>query len=60
MLKLRRSVSSKVGETLLRRSLDAAEVMCDDERCCSNGADSMLDQRCHHAGPVSLSGAGGY
>lgn len=46
---LRRSVSSKVGETLLGDRSMRPKVMCDDERCCPNGAGSTLDQRRHHA-----------
>jgi hypothetical protein len=46
---LRRSVPSKVGETLLGDRSMRPKVMCDDERCCLNGAASTLDQRRHHA-----------
>jgi hypothetical protein len=46
---LRRSVISKVGETLLGHRSMRPKLMCDDERCCPNGAASTLDQRRHHA-----------
>ena len=46
---LRRSVSSAVGETLLGHRGMRPKVMCDDERCCPNGAASTLDQRRQHA-----------
>lgn len=46
---LRRSVVSKVGETLLGHRSMRPKLMCDDERCCPNGAASTLDQRRHHA-----------
>lgn len=46
---LRRSVSSRVGETLLGHRSMRPKVMCDDERCCPNGAASTLDQRRQHA-----------
>jgi hypothetical protein len=46
---LGRSVSSRVGETLLGHRSMRPKVMCDDERCCPNGAASTLDQRRHHA-----------
>lgn len=46
---LHRSVVSKVGETLLGHRSMRPKLMCDDERCCPNGAASTLDQRRHHA-----------
>lgn len=46
---LRRSVSPRVGETLLGHRSLRPKVMCDDERCCPDGAASTLDQRRHHA-----------
>jgi hypothetical protein len=46
---LRRSFSSAVGETLLGHRGMRPKVMCDDERCCPNGAASTLDQRRQHA-----------
>jgi hypothetical protein len=46
---LRRSFSSTVGETLLGHRGIRPKVMCDDERCCPNGAASTLDQRRQHA-----------
>jgi hypothetical protein len=46
---LRRSVISKVGEALLGHRSMRPKLMCDDERCCPNGAASTLDQRRHHA-----------
>lgn len=46
---LHRSVSSRVGETLLGHRSMRPKVMCDDERCCPNGAASTLDQRRQHA-----------
>lgn len=46
---LHRSVISKVGETLLGHRSMRPKLMCDDERCCPNGAASTLDQRRHHA-----------
>jgi hypothetical protein len=46
---LRRSFSSAVGETLLGHRSMRPKVMCDDERCCPNGAASTLDQRRQHA-----------
>jgi hypothetical protein len=46
---LRRSVISKVGETLLGHRSMRPKLMCDDERCCPNGAASTIDQRRHHA-----------
>jgi hypothetical protein len=46
---LHRSVISKVGETLLGNRSMRPKLMCDDERCCPNGAASTLDQRRHHA-----------
>ncbi|MBS1861216.1 MAG: hypothetical protein JSS68_05825 [Actinobacteria bacterium] len=44
-----RSVTSRVGETLLGHRSMRPKVMCDDERCCPNGAASTIDQRRHHA-----------
>jgi len=38
-----------VGETLLGHRSMRPKLMCDDERCCPNGAASTLDQRRHHA-----------
>jgi hypothetical protein len=46
---LHRSVSSRVGETLLGHRSMRPKVMCDDERCCPNGAAGTLDQRRQHA-----------
>jgi hypothetical protein len=46
---LGRSVSPRVGETLLGHRSLRPKVMCDDERCCPDGAASTLDQRRHHA-----------
>ncbi|MGD1056734.1 MAG: hypothetical protein ABR992_04895 [Solirubrobacteraceae bacterium] len=46
---LRRSFSSAIGETLLGHRGMRPKVMCDDERCCPNGAASTLDQRRQHA-----------
>lgn len=46
---LRRSVPSAIGEILLGHRGMRPKVMCDDERCCPNGAASTLDQRRHHA-----------
>lgn len=46
---LHRSFSSAVGETLLGHRGMRPKVMCDDERCCPNGAASTLDQRRQHA-----------
>lgn len=46
---LRRSVPSSVGEVLLGHQGMRPKVMCDDERCCPNGAASTLDQRRQHA-----------
>jgi hypothetical protein len=46
---LRRSVPSGVGEILLGHQGMRPKVMCDDERCCPNGAASTLDQRRQHA-----------
>jgi hypothetical protein len=46
---LRRSVISTIGETLLGHRSMRPKLMCDDERCCPNGAASTLDQRRHHA-----------
>lgn len=46
---LRRSFSSAIGETLLGHRGIRPKVMCDDERCCPNGAASTLDQRRQHA-----------
>ena len=46
---LRRSVSPRVGETLLGNRALRPKVMCDDERCCPDGAASTLDQRRQHA-----------
>jgi hypothetical protein len=46
---LRRSFSSAIGETLLGHRSMRPKVMCDDERCCPNGAASTLDQRRQHA-----------
>lgn len=46
---LHRSVSSRVGETLLGNRSMRPKLMCDDERCCPDGAASTLDQRRQHA-----------
>jgi hypothetical protein len=46
---LGRSVSPRVGETLLGHRSLRPKVICDDERCCPDGAASTLDQRRHHA-----------
>lgn len=46
---LGRSVPSAVGEVLLGHRGIRPKVMCDDERCCPNGAASTLDQRRQHA-----------
>lgn len=46
---LHRSVISRVGETLLGHRSMRPKLMCDDERCCPNGAASTIDQRRHHA-----------
>lgn len=46
---LGRSVSSKVAETLLGTRAMRPKVMCDDERCCPDGAGSTLDHRAAHA-----------
>lgn len=46
---LHRSVSSRVGETLLGHRSMRPKLMCDDERCCPNGAASTLDRRRQHA-----------
>lgn len=46
---LHRSVISRVGETLLGHRSMRPKLMCDDQRCCPNGAASTLDQRRHHA-----------
>ncbi|HWF50475.1 MAG TPA: hypothetical protein VG294_07525 [Solirubrobacteraceae bacterium] len=46
---LHRSVSSRVGETLLGHRSMRPKLMCDDDRCCPNGVASTLDQRRQHA-----------
>jgi hypothetical protein len=46
---LHRSVSTRVGETLLGNRSMRPKLMCDDERCCPDGAVSTLDQRRQHA-----------
>ena len=46
---LGRSVSSKVAETLLGTRAMRPKVMCDDDRCCPDGAGSTLDHRAAHA-----------
>jgi hypothetical protein len=44
-----RSVSSEVAETLFADRATRARLMCDDDRCCPNGASSTLAQRREHA-----------
>jgi hypothetical protein len=46
---LGRSVPSPIAETLLGSRAMRPKVMCDDERCCPDGAGSTLDHRAPHA-----------
>jgi hypothetical protein len=46
---LGRSVPSPIAETLLGSRAMRPKVMCDDERCCPDGAGSTLDHRAAHA-----------